>query len=54
MGCDCNKAQSGAVIVWQWHSADGVKTYATETDARIERTKAGGQGPIIRTSQPAK
>lgn len=49
--CNCNQTKSGATIVFQWHSAEGVKTYATETEAMIARTRGGGSGPIIRTTQ---
>lgn len=55
MGCNCGKSQSGAAIVYQHHHPDGtVKTYSSEVDAQIARERAGGRGPIIRTTQPAK
>lgn len=54
MGCACNQTKSGATVVYQHHGPDGVKTYSSETDAQIARTRAGGKGAIVRTTQPAK
>lgn len=54
MGCNCNQTKSGATLVWQWHAPDGVKTYATDAEAQAARTRAGGKGPIIRTTQQSK
>lgn len=54
MGCNCGQSKSGATIVWQHHGPDGVKTYATEADAKIAQARAGGRGPIVRGSQTAK
>lgn len=54
MGCNCGQTKSGATIVYEWHDPDGpVKTFSSEADAQITRTRAGGKGPIIRKAQPA-
>lgn len=52
--CCGRETKSGATIVFQWHGPEGVKTYSSEADAQIARTRAGGQGAIVRTTQPAK
>lgn len=53
--CNCGKTASGAAIVYQWHDpAEGVKTFTSETDAQIARSRGSGRGSIIRTTQPAK
>lgn len=51
--CNCGRSSTGAVIVFEWHGPDGVKTFATKTDAEIARTRGGGKGPIIKTTQTA-
>lgn len=50
----CGQTKSGAAIVYQWYSPEGVKTYSSEADATIARARAGNVGPIIRTTQPPK
>lgn len=51
MGCNCG-GKPGTVRVWQWHAPDGVKVYASETEARIARERGGGRGPITSRSAP--
>lgn len=53
--CCGRETKSGATIVYQHHvPGEPVKTYSSEADAQIARTRAGGQGAIIRTTQPVK
>lgn len=55
MGCNCGKTASGATIVYQLHTAgQPVRTFASKTDAEITRSREGGSGTIIRTTQPAR
>lgn len=51
MGCNCNQSKSGATVVYQHHLNGAVKTYLTQADAEVARTRANGQGMIIRTTQ---
>ncbi|WP_375483311.1 hypothetical protein [uncultured Jatrophihabitans sp.] len=54
MAC-CGRTSTGNAIVFQLHvPGEEVRTFATKTDAEIARTKAGGRGTIIRTTQPSR
>lgn len=55
MGCNCGRSASGAAIVWQYHEpGKEPRTFASKTEAEAARTRAGGRGPIIRTTQAAR
>lgn len=53
--CNCGGRAKGAQIVYRLHlPGKDPQTFPTKVDAEIARTKAGGQGTIIRTTQPAR
>lgn len=54
MACNCGRAANGDVVVYQLHVPGApIRTFATDGEAKIARTRSGGAGTIIRTTQPA-